>query len=127
MCDGFGSPQYLTFDRSNYTFNGNCTYIAARDVNPHGKHTFQVGFYLFCSYSHCVNSCNSFFHISWLYNYRLTKIRNCILFTEVFVSASGAFSCVLETFIWRLKLLGKLFSSVVVVWSHPLELLYKWY
>lgn len=43
VCDGFGDPQYLTFDRSNYTFNGNCTYVAARDVNPHGKHTFQVG------------------------------------------------------------------------------------
>ncbi|KDR23192.1 Hemocytin, partial [Zootermopsis nevadensis] len=42
VCDGFGDPQYLTFDRSNYTFNGNCTYVAARDVNPHGKHTFQV-------------------------------------------------------------------------------------
>ncbi|PNF36643.1 hypothetical protein B7P43_G19101, partial [Cryptotermes secundus] len=42
VCDGFGDPQYLTFDRSNYTFNGNCTYVAARDINPHGKHTFQV-------------------------------------------------------------------------------------
>jgi hypothetical protein len=43
VCNGFGDPQYLTFDHSNYTFNGNCTYVAARDVNPHGKHTFEVG------------------------------------------------------------------------------------
>jgi hypothetical protein len=43
VCNGFGDPQYVTFDHSNYTFNGNCTYIAARDVNPQGNHTFQVG------------------------------------------------------------------------------------
>jgi hypothetical protein len=42
VCNGFGDPQYLTFDHSNYTFNGNCTYVAARDINPHGKHTFEV-------------------------------------------------------------------------------------
>ncbi|XP_046389468.1 hemocytin isoform X2 [Ischnura elegans] len=41
-CDCFGDPHYLTFDRVNYTFNGNCTYIAARDVNPQGEHDFQV-------------------------------------------------------------------------------------
>ncbi|XP_069683352.1 hemocytin isoform X2 [Periplaneta americana] len=42
VCDGFGDPQYTTFDRKNYTFNGNCTYVASRDVGPHGKHEFQV-------------------------------------------------------------------------------------
>ncbi|XP_068082174.1 hemocytin [Anabrus simplex] len=42
VCDGFGDPQYMTFDRSNYTFNGNCTYVAARDVNPTGNHEYQV-------------------------------------------------------------------------------------
>lgn len=42
VCDGFGDPQYVGFDRSNFTFNGNCTYVAARDVSPTGEHTFQV-------------------------------------------------------------------------------------
>nr|CAD7570854.1 unnamed protein product [Timema californicum] len=42
ICDGFGDPQYLSFDRSNFTFNGNCTYIAARDISPTGEHDFQV-------------------------------------------------------------------------------------
>nr|CAD7397465.1 unnamed protein product [Timema cristinae] len=42
ICDGFGDPQYLSFDRSNFTFNGNCTYIAARDISPIGEHDFQV-------------------------------------------------------------------------------------
>ena len=48
VCDGFGDPQYFSFDRQNFTFNGNCTYIAARDklVNGQGEsssHDFQVG------------------------------------------------------------------------------------
>ncbi|XP_071447163.1 hemocytin-like [Hetaerina americana] len=41
-CDCFGDPHYLSFDRVNYTFNGNCTYVAARDINPAGEHEFQV-------------------------------------------------------------------------------------
>lgn len=45
-CDGFGDTQYFSFDRSNFTFNGNCTYIAARDQLLPGTfkidHDFQV-------------------------------------------------------------------------------------
>ncbi|KAG8238940.1 hypothetical protein J437_LFUL000778, partial [Ladona fulva] len=41
-CDCFGDPHYLTFDRSDYTFNGRCTYVAARDIKPGGNHDFQV-------------------------------------------------------------------------------------
>ncbi|XP_049862899.1 hemocytin [Schistocerca gregaria] len=42
VCTGFGDPQYVTFDQQNYTFSGNCSYIAAQDVNPTGNHDFQV-------------------------------------------------------------------------------------
>ncbi|CAB3386136.1 Hypothetical predicted protein [Cloeon dipterum] len=42
VCNGFGDPQYLTFDRVNYTFNGNCSYVASRDVSSSGEHQFQV-------------------------------------------------------------------------------------
>lgn len=42
VCDGFGKPQFVTYDRRNFTFNGNCTYIASRDKSSDGKHAFQV-------------------------------------------------------------------------------------
>jgi von Willebrand factor type D domain len=42
VCDGFGDPQYLTYDRVNYTFNGNCSYIASRDVSKNGEHQFEI-------------------------------------------------------------------------------------
>lgn len=46
VCDGFGDPQYFSFDRQNFTFNGNCTYVAARDkllpFESKTEHDFQV-------------------------------------------------------------------------------------
>jgi von Willebrand factor len=42
VCDGFGKSQYLTYDRKNFTFDGNCTYLLTRDVALKGVHTFQV-------------------------------------------------------------------------------------
>lgn len=42
VCEGYGDPHYTTFDRRNYTFNGECSYVAARDKNPRGQHEFQV-------------------------------------------------------------------------------------
>lgn len=42
ICDGFGSSQYITFDRQNFTFNGNCTYLLARDLLTPNEHKFQV-------------------------------------------------------------------------------------
>ncbi|XP_031619378.1 hemocytin isoform X2 [Contarinia nasturtii] len=42
VCDGFGSSQYITYDRKNFTFNGNCTYLLSRDVKIPNAHTFQV-------------------------------------------------------------------------------------
>lgn len=42
VCDGFGKSQYLTYDRKNFTFDGNCTYLLTRDIALKDVHTFQV-------------------------------------------------------------------------------------
>lgn len=42
VCSGFGKSQYLTYDRKNFTFDGNCTYLLSRDILIPGVHTFQV-------------------------------------------------------------------------------------
>ncbi|XP_055854171.1 hemocytin [Episyrphus balteatus] len=42
ICDAFGPSKYLTYDRKNFTFNGNCTYLLSRDIVLPGVHTFQV-------------------------------------------------------------------------------------
>lgn len=42
VCDGFGKSQYLTYDRKNFTFDGNCTYLLTRDFALKNVHTFQV-------------------------------------------------------------------------------------
>lgn len=42
VCDGFGKSQYLTYDRQNFTFDGNCTYLLSRDLIVQDVHTFQV-------------------------------------------------------------------------------------
>ncbi|KAL7040824.1 hypothetical protein ACKWTF_000531 [Chironomus riparius] len=42
VCDGFGKSQYLTYDRKNFTFDGNCTYLLSRDVTLQNVHTFEV-------------------------------------------------------------------------------------
>lgn len=47
-CDGFGHSQYVSFDNQNFTFSGNCSYIAARDSILSQEstigHDFQVTF-----------------------------------------------------------------------------------
>lgn len=42
VCDGFGRNQYVTYDRRNFTFDGNCTYLLSRDLLVQDVHTFQV-------------------------------------------------------------------------------------
>lgn len=42
VCDGFGNSQYVTYDRKNFTFDGNCTYLLSRDLIVSDVHTFQV-------------------------------------------------------------------------------------
>lgn len=42
VCDGFGKSQYVTYDRNNFTFDGNCTYLLSRDLQLSNVHTFQV-------------------------------------------------------------------------------------
>ncbi|XP_076029577.1 hemocytin-like isoform X2 [Oratosquilla oratoria] len=42
VCEGFGDPHFTSFDNLEYIFNGNCTYVASRDIKHHGSHDFQV-------------------------------------------------------------------------------------
>lgn len=42
VCDGFGRSQYITYDRKNFTFDANCTYLLSRDIQIPNAHTFQV-------------------------------------------------------------------------------------
>lgn len=42
ICDGFGRSQYITYDRKNFTFDANCTYLLSRDIQIPNAHTFQV-------------------------------------------------------------------------------------
>ena len=47
ICDAFGDVHYFSFDRNNFTFGGNCSYVAARDKLGDGKdaksgHDFQA-------------------------------------------------------------------------------------
>lgn len=42
ICDGFGRSQYITYDRKNFTFDGNCTYLLTRDLLVPNLHTFQI-------------------------------------------------------------------------------------
>ncbi|XP_043682227.1 hemocytin isoform X2 [Vespula pensylvanica] len=47
ICEGFGNSKFISFDRKNFTFQGNCTYILSRDVidktnSRHKNHTYQV-------------------------------------------------------------------------------------
>lgn len=42
VCDGFGKSQYLTYDRQNFTFDGNCTYLLTRDLLTPKVPVFQI-------------------------------------------------------------------------------------
>lgn len=51
VCDGFGNTKFVTFDRKNFVFDGNCTFVLSRDsinnVKKHsGTHTYQVNLQL---------------------------------------------------------------------------------
>lgn len=43
ICDGFGGrTQYITYDRKNFTFDGNCTYLLSRDLLVPDAFNFQI-------------------------------------------------------------------------------------
>lgn len=42
VCDGFGNSKYVTYDRSNFSIDTNCTYLLSRDMVVTNVHTFQV-------------------------------------------------------------------------------------
>ncbi|XP_016844891.1 hemocytin [Nasonia vitripennis] len=47
VCNGLGNSKYVTFDKSNLLFDGNCTYVLSRDVlkisdGENKNHAYQV-------------------------------------------------------------------------------------
>jgi von Willebrand factor len=42
VCDGLSKAQYLTYDRRNFTVDGNCTYLLTRKRDLDSLHPFQV-------------------------------------------------------------------------------------
>ncbi|KAK2585761.1 hypothetical protein KPH14_010370 [Odynerus spinipes] len=47
ICEGFGNSKFISFDRNNFTFEGNCTYVLSRDIidktnSDKRNHTYQV-------------------------------------------------------------------------------------
>lgn len=42
VCDGLSRSQYLTYDRKNFTFDSNCTYLLSRDILMANSYGFQV-------------------------------------------------------------------------------------
>lgn len=47
ICDGAGNSNFVSFDKNNFTFSGNCTYVLSRDIVKNIKggksgHTYQV-------------------------------------------------------------------------------------
>ncbi|XP_067647324.1 hemocytin isoform X2 [Eurosta solidaginis] len=42
VCNSFGKSQFFTYDKQNFHFNGNCTYLLSRDIVLPGQYNFQV-------------------------------------------------------------------------------------
>lgn len=67
VCDGFGKSQYLTYDKKNFTFDGNCTYLLSRDVMLENVHTFEI----YATIGPCISNstskatCTQAFHIAY--------------------------------------------------------------
>lgn len=55
VCDGFSRSQYLTYDRRNFTFDSNCTYLLSRDIETADLYAFQV----YVTLGHCSESVSS--------------------------------------------------------------------
>ncbi|XP_044006095.1 hemocytin [Aphidius gifuensis] len=43
-CQGFGNGNFINFDKNNFTFTGNCTYVLSQDVSTinDNKNTYQI-------------------------------------------------------------------------------------
>lgn len=82
VCDGFGWSQFISYDRKNFTFDGQgegCTYLLSRDINISNIHNFQV----YASFGQCNNfnsqgafkhSCTKALHI--LYGEHLIHLQH---------------------------------------------------
>lgn len=42
VCDGFGKTRFVTFDRVDFSFNGNCTHVLAKTLDNAQGPKFKV-------------------------------------------------------------------------------------
>ncbi|XP_059615285.1 hemocytin [Phlebotomus argentipes] len=86
VCDGFGQSQYVTYDRSNFTFDGNCTYLLTRDLIFPGLHTFEV----FVNLGRCKggSTCTEALHV--LHNDNILHLQRKKGTAEIEIFVNGA-------------------------------------
>lgn len=45
VCDSYGKSRFITFDKVDYTFNGNCTYVLAKTIENTSGPKFKVSIF----------------------------------------------------------------------------------
>ncbi|XP_075237780.1 hemolectin [Lycorma delicatula] len=86
VCDSFGKTRYITFDKNDYTFNSNCTYILFEAVAEFS----ELGFKVLATTGLCDNSDETCVKsVTVMYDNRYVQIGNYKETNEWFVKVDG--------------------------------------